>query len=99
MQRGNTGLAIEHYNRAISFFVNAKDAINEADARRSVADLQRLAEHFDEAIADYQRVLEVYRALKDNFGVVEALVGLGRIYLNQRQLHKAAATLGDGFDL
>src|SRR5437879_8373866 len=90
MQRGKTELAIEHYERAISFFVNANDAINEADARRSVADLQRLARRFNQATTEYQRVLEVYQANRDNFGVVDALIGLGRIYLDQRQSDKAA---------
>src|SRR5260370_38247088 len=86
MERGRTELAIEHYKRAISYFENAQDSINEADARRSLADLQRLAGQFDEEVPAYQRVLEVYRASKDNFGVVDARLGLARIYLDQPNL-------------
>src|SRR5260370_9814502 len=99
MQRGKTELAIEHYERAVSFFVNANDIINEADARRSVADLQRLARHFNEATIEYQRVLEVYRANRDNFGVVNSLLGLGRIYLDQRQFDKAPAAFPEAATL
>src|SRR2546421_6502823 len=51
-----------------------------------------LARRFNQATSEYQRVLKVYQANRDNFGVVDALIGLGRVYLDQRQFDKAADT-------
>ncbi|TMD42264.1 MAG: tetratricopeptide repeat protein [Chloroflexi bacterium] len=43
LQRGNIDRATVLYQEAISYFSNAQDSINEADARRSLADILRLA--------------------------------------------------------
>jgi len=53
LQRGNIDRATVLYQEAISYFSNAQDSINEADARRSLADILRLARRFDEAAEAY----------------------------------------------
>ena len=49
LQRGNTVYANEHYQDAIQNYKVANDAINQADASRSLAELERLAHHFSDA--------------------------------------------------
>src|SRR5450755_2401267 len=95
LQRGNTQYATEHYQEAMRYFNEAGDSIHEADASRSLADVERLARHFSAALDGYQLALEIYRNTRDQFGTIDALLGLGRIYLDQERLEQAADTFVD----
>src|SRR5579875_1250192 len=53
LQRGRVEQALEYYQRAIEEYISAGDIINEADARRSAADILRLFGRYVEANSAY----------------------------------------------
>src|SRR6185437_1212592 len=79
LQRGHTADATEQYQEALRAFHMVHDPLNEADASRSLGDVQRLAQQFAEAEAGYIYALEVYRAHQKHFSIIDTLTGLGRL--------------------
>ena len=97
-QRGDLRYAAEHYQDAIGYFKHANDSLNEVTLA-GVADIQRMARQFAEAERAYQRALTIYQTHKDNFGTVDAKVGLARIYIEQERFDEATNTLSEALNL
>src|SRR5258708_21516182 len=95
---GKLDKAAEAVEDAEIRFRLAGDFNRARDSRSMLADIQRLERQFNEAETNYQLALETYRAYKDVFGIIDALLGLGRIYLDQGRLDKAADTFAEAFN-
>lgn len=102
MQHAHLQDAAHHYQEAISSLRAAADPA-EIDALGSLANVQRLTGSFSEAEVNCRLAREKYHACEDSSGEINALTGLGWIYLDAERLDAASVSfveaLGQARDL
>lgn len=98
MQRAHLPSAAHHYQESMASLRAAADPA-EIDALGSLANIQRLMGSFSEAEVNCQLAREKYHACEDSSGEINALTGLGWIYLDAERLDAASASFAEAFRL
>ena len=90
--RGDTEMALEHYDRAYKICEKHSDRFSLFDIEKKRAKLMHDAGRYDKAIELYIGVLDEYSALSNPQGSVDTLETLAALYIKKGDKEKAADT-------
>ena len=88
--RGDTQMAMEHYDRAYKICEKHSDRFSLFDIEKKRAKLMHDSGRYDKAIELYLGVLDEYSALNNPQGSVETLETIAEVYIKKGDNEKAA---------
>lgn len=97
--KGELDLSLEHYARAIEFYLKANDLGGEASCHLGIGNIYDIKGKYDLALSSYLKALEMAKKAGSQRGLALSQLGIGNMMMMMKRYKEASAYYSESYEI